>query len=213
MSQHPHLLWFKVMLSNKYFVERLKNVSLVITDVDGSLTDGTVHFDHTGEANREYSPQDGYAIRMAMENGIKVAFLSGNAGASIASRARKLKVPENMIVLGSHDKRSAVKQLQTLSGVTNMQTLIFGDDYLDAAVKESEPDILFAMPNNGIFYLQPLADCVTPAKAGPESALRLLLDLLLFVQNKHTAQHFIHQALDLADEKNNTFFAAYASQL
>ncbi len=47
-----HLHWFKEMLGNKELVDRLKKITLVITDVDGSLTDGTVHYDATGEADR-----------------------------------------------------------------------------------------------------------------------------------------------------------------
>ncbi len=211
MSYITHLNWFKSTLSNKALVERLKNISFVITDVDGSLTDGTVHFDADGEGDRMYSPQDGYAIRLAIESNIQVAFLSGNAGASIVSRARKLRIPDELIVLGAKDKRVSVQKLQSITGFTSKQTLVFGDDCLDAAVKEADSDIFFAMPSNGIFYLQPIADCVSPANAGAGSALRHILDLILYVQGKHIAQHLIQKALETSYEKKGTDSYSFAS--
>lgn len=207
MLSNNHLHWFKAMLGNQELIARLKNISFVITDVDGSLTDGTVHYNADGEGDRMYAPQDGYAIRMAIDNGIKIALLSGNAGASISSRARKLRIPDNLVTLGSHDKRAAVKNLQAVAGVKSEQTLVFGDDYLDAAVKETDPIITFVMPSNGIFYLQPIADCVVPTPAGKGAALRMILDLMLYVQGKHLAQHLIAKALEPRHEKELRSFA------
>lgn len=203
MSYATHVHWFKAMLNNKDLVARLKNITLVITDIDGSLTDGTVHFNADGEGDRMYSPQDGYAMRLSIDHGINVAFLSGNAGLSIISRAKKLRIPDELIIVGSADKRIAVKQLQAVTGATSQQTLVFGDDCLDAAVKEADHAITFAMPHNGVFYLKPLADCVTPTNAGAGSALRSILDLLLYVQGKHIAQHLIRQTLEAGHENNH----------
>lgn len=210
MSYITHLHWFKTMLNNKDLIARLKNITLVVTDVDGSLTDGTVHFNADGEGDRMYSPQDGYAMRIAIDSGIKVAFLSGNAGASITSRAKKLRIPDELIILGASDKRAAVKKLQSITGAHSEQTLMFGDDCLDAAVKEADPAIFFAMPNNSVFYLKPIADCVTPSNAGAGSALRLMLDLVLYVQEKHIAQHLIRKALETNYEKEAKTYS-YAS--
>ena len=187
--------WFKTMLSNTDLIARLKKITLIVTDIDGSLTDGTVLYDNNGEADRLYSPQDGYVIRMALENDIQVAFLSGNAGASIISRAKKLGIDPDLTILGSKDKRVSVATLRSRADATSEQTLVFGDDYLDAAVKEADPTVVFAMPNNGVFYLKHTADCVVPVNAGRDGALRLLLDLVLYVQGKHIAQRFIDQAL------------------
>ena len=194
--QGIHAQWFKTMLNDKALVARLKKITLIITDVDGSLTDGTLHYDSNGEADRMYSCQDGYAMRVAIDQGLHVAFLSGNAGASITSRTKKLSLPDHFVVLGSRDKRISVKQLQAAANATSEQTLVFGADHLDAVVKEADAAIFFAMPNNSVFYLKHIADCVVPLNAGSESPLRLLLDLLLYVQGKHIAQHLITQALE-----------------
>lgn len=191
-----HLVWFKTMLANQTLVAKLLKITLIITDIDGSLTDGTVHYDALGEADRMYSPQDGYGIRMAIEQGIQVAFLSGNAGASINSRAKKLQIPDNLIILGSKDKTVAVKKLQETTGASSEQTLVFGDDVLDALVKHLDPKVCLAMPLNSIFYLQQLADCVTPNSAGRDGAFRLLVDLVLYIQGKHQTQELITQALE-----------------
>jgi 3-deoxy-D-manno-octulosonate 8-phosphate phosphatase (KDO 8-P phosphatase) len=197
------LRWFKSMLNNQSLIARLKKITLVVTDVDGSLTDGTVHYNSEGEADRMYSPQDGYVMRMAIKQGIRIAFLSGNSGESIMSRAKKLQLPAELVITGSRDKRAAVKQLQAATNATSEQTLIFGDDVLDSVVKEADPKVFFAMPKNGIFYIKHFADCVVPVNAGSESALRLLLDLILYVQGTHETQHLITSALESNDEKNS----------
>lgn len=200
---HLQIHWFKNILSNSKTINQLKKVSLIVTDIDGSLTDGSVDYNEQGEADRAYSPQDGYAIRMATNKGLKIAFLSGNAGGSIISRAKKLQIPENLVILGSRNKCLAVEQFQSITNIPSEQTLIFGDDIIDAVVKENDPKIFFAMPNNGIFYLKHLADCIIPINAGEQSAFRLLLDLILYVQDKHDTPHLIKQALESCDEKNN----------
>lgn len=205
--------WFNTALNNKSLIEKLKKISFIIADVDGSLTDGSLHYDSDGEADRLYSPQDGFGMRMAIDNGVKIAILSGNAGASILSRTRKLRIPDNFVVLGSHDKRAAVKNLLTLAETTPEQTLMFGDDYLDAAVKEAIPNIVFAMPNNGVFYLKPLADLISPANGGAESAFRYILDLLLFVQEKHYAQHLIQKLLETYDQTKAPATRHFASPM
>ena len=70
--------------------EKLKQVKFVITDVDGVLTDGLLHYDANGEALKSFHVRDGLGIRMLMEAGIQVAVLSGRDSAILRKRIADL---------------------------------------------------------------------------------------------------------------------------
>ena len=57
--------------------QKLENIKFVITDVDGVLTDGQLHYDANGEAIKSFHVRDGLGIKMLMDAGIQVAVLSG----------------------------------------------------------------------------------------------------------------------------------------
>lgn len=54
--------------------EKLKKIKLVITDVDGVLTDGLLHYDANGEAIKSFHVRDGLGVKMLMDAGIQVAY-------------------------------------------------------------------------------------------------------------------------------------------
>ncbi len=179
--------WFKNATNNPSLMHRLKTISLIIADIDGSLTDGRVECRADGEGTRYFSTQDGYGTKRAMEAGIAIAFVSGKGSGSGLNRARILAIPEKFCVLGSEDKRIAVKQLQLRENISEENTLIFGDDILDAQVKIDQPNSFFVCPNNSPFYIQGLGDLVIPRDGG-HHAFRLLLDLLLYARGQHQLQ-------------------------
>ncbi|SPX43173.1 3-deoxy-D-manno-octulosonate 8-phosphate phosphatase [Haemophilus influenzae] len=53
--------------------QKLENIKFVITDVDGVLTDGQLHYDANGEAIKSFHVRDGLGIKMLMDAGIQVA--------------------------------------------------------------------------------------------------------------------------------------------
>ncbi len=195
-SASADIAWFKQCLGNKTLVESLKNIKLVISDVDGTLTDASIYVDATGEGGRCFSIQDGFIVKHAMQQGLAISFMSGKSNVSTLERAKALGIPPEMCAVGLDSKPAAVQKIQQLCKVTPAQTLMFGDDYLDADVKRHDVIGLYACPANTIFYLQPLADLMVP-RCGGDGALRLLVDLMLFVQGKHFAQDLIDRCLNI----------------
>ena len=65
---------------------------MVVTDVDGVLTDGGISLDESGQVYRKFNVKDGLGLKLLQEIGIKVAFLSGGTGKSIQQRAKQLNV-------------------------------------------------------------------------------------------------------------------------
>ncbi|KKB00605.1 KdsC family phosphatase, partial [Avibacterium paragallinarum] len=109
--------------------EKLQAIKLVITDVDGVLTDGLLHYDANGEAIKSFHVRDGLGIRMLMENGVQVAVLSGRDSPILRKRLADLGI--SLFLLGKLEKESACFELMQQAGVTPEQTAYIGDDSVD----------------------------------------------------------------------------------
>ena len=109
--------------------EKLKKIKLVITDVDGVLTDGLLHYDANGEAIKSFHVRDGLGVKMLMDAGIQVAVLSGRDSAILRKRISDLGI--KLFFLGKLEKESACLDLMKQAGVTAEQTAYIGDDSVD----------------------------------------------------------------------------------
>ena len=87
----------------------LDDVRLVITDVDGVLTDGGIYYDATGECLKRFHVRDGMGMRLLEENGVRVAVLSGRDSATLRKRVADLGI--TLCQFGVKDKQAACHQL------------------------------------------------------------------------------------------------------
>lgn len=168
---------------------------MVICDVDGSLTNGTIYVNQTEEFARGFSVVDGYGIAQTQRTGIKIAFLSGKQNNSALVRALSLGIPEHLFLQGIDNKVEAFATLLASTGLKPANTIMWGDDVLDAQVKQVNDTCLFVCPCDAPFYIQACADLVIPRDGG-RHALRLLLDLILFINKKHHMQCIIEKSLN-----------------
>ena len=192
-TYHTDIQWFKNTLANTKLIAQLKEIKLIVFDVDGTLTDAGIYVDLNGEGGRTFSVQDGYAFRPAMAAGFTLVLMSGKDNKTTALRGVNLGVPVELCMVGITTKPAAIRKLQAEHGFSPEQTLIIGDDYFDAVVKQ-EGVALFACPADAPFYYQHYADLVLPRHGGNQAA-RLMLDLLLYINNKHFSQELITKAL------------------
>ena len=91
-----------------------KDVRLLILDVDGVLTDGTLYFGDTGEALKSFNIRDGHGIKMLMEGGVAIAIITGRRSRMVEERARNLGIPH--LIQGAEDKSAALAKLVEVSG-------------------------------------------------------------------------------------------------
>jgi len=185
--------WFKNALAKPMLINQLKEIKLIIFDVDGTLTDAGIEVNLNGEGGRTFSVQDGYAFRPAMAAGFTIVLMSGKDNPTTLLRGAKLGIPPELCFAGMEGKPTAIRKLQAERGFAPTQTLIIGDDYFDAVVKQ-EGVALFACPADAPFYYQAYADVVLPRPGGHQAA-RLMLDLLLYINNQHFSQALITKAL------------------
>lgn len=110
-------------------------VRLVLFDVDGVLTDGTLHISGDGECFKSFNAKDGVAIALLRTHGINCGIISGKASRSLDYRARELKL--EIIVTGCHNKLIAYNDLKHKLGLTHEQIVFVGDDVIDLPVMKA----------------------------------------------------------------------------
>lgn len=171
----------RAILAGKPYVQDspLANVKLLITDVDGVLTDGGLYYDATGECVKRFHVRDGLGIRLLEECGIRVAVLSGRDSPSLRKRVDDLGI--GLYAFGVKDKYEACLLLMQQAGVTADQTACIGDDSIDlpafVACRFS-----YAVADAPV-YIKQHATAVLSV-AGGQGALRELADAILIAHGR-----------------------------
>ena len=111
---------------------RLKNVSLLLLDVDGVLTTGQVIYNDSGEETKVFDVRDGLGIRLLKEAGIHVGIITGRRSMALVHRCNNLGI--TLIKDGVQDKAAALNAILEETGVSTDQTAFIGDDLPDLPV-------------------------------------------------------------------------------
>jgi 3-deoxy-D-manno-octulosonate 8-phosphate phosphatase (KDO 8-P phosphatase) len=117
--------------SKQDLLTRARRVKAIVLDVDGVLTDASLYYGARGEVLKAFSARDGFAIRMATNEGIAVAILSGRLAGPVRPRLSDLGIPREMVIQGSRDKKADVSVLAARIGVPVAEIAFMGDDLPD----------------------------------------------------------------------------------
>ncbi|MBA4372765.1 MAG: 3-deoxy-manno-octulosonate-8-phosphatase KdsC [Thermodesulfovibrio sp.] len=109
-----------------------KKIELLILDVDGVLTDGSITLDNTGNEYKSFYVRDGHGIRMLIKSGIRVAIITGRVSEVVERRAAELGITE--VFQKSHDKRVAYNKLLQKYALADSAVAYVGDDIVDIPV-------------------------------------------------------------------------------
>lgn len=137
-------------------------VRLMIFDVDGVMTDGSLYYTDAGEELKAFNSLDGHGIRMLQDSGVKVAIITGRKSKLVEHRARNLDI--ELLYQGASDKLATFAELLKATGLTQEQCGYMGDDVIDLPVMRrvafaiSVPDAPHIVRDN--------AHLVTSARAG-----------------------------------------------
>lgn len=107
-------------------------IRLVIFDVDGVLTDGSLFFSDRGEEFKIFNARDGHGIKMLQRAGVEVAILSGRRSVAVQARMEALGVRH--VYQGLENKAPAFATLLAELGITADQVAYVGDDVIDLPV-------------------------------------------------------------------------------
>ena len=155
-----------------YAIGREQPLKLVVTDVDGTLTNGQVIYDGNGTRSRSFSVIDGYGFEMLKRNGFDVLMISGENDFCIEERARKIS---NVCALGVKNKREYVDKWYP----QYKEIYVLGDDVNDLDLMDSERVVLAATPKGSVIErLQKDFIHVLGSKGG-EGAFREFAEMIL----------------------------------
>lgn len=172
----------------------LADIRLVVTDVDGVLTDGGLYYGASGECIKRFHVRDGLGMRMLEDCGVRVAVLSGRDSPALRARIADLGV--SLSQLGVKDKATACRNLIKAAGVTSAQTACIGDDSIDLPAF-SVCGMRFAVAD-APSYVRSAADEVL-ALSGGQGAFRELADRILLAQGKQSIYSSAHGFSSLMD--------------
>jgi len=113
-------------------LERARRVKLMIFDVDGVLTDGTLWYGPGGEEMKAFHAFDGHGIKMLGESGVALALLTGRKSPAVAARARELGIEH--VLQGVEQKRNTYEALLKRLRLGAEATGYMGDDLVDLPV-------------------------------------------------------------------------------
>jgi len=159
---------------------RAARIKLMIFDVDGVLTDGSLHFGPDGEMMKTFNVHDGLGIKLLQESGVQTAIISARRSAITARRAQDLGFTH--VHQGGHDKLTPFRELLALTGLTEEQCGYIGDDVVDVPLLK-RVGFAVSVPN-GRPEAQALSHLVTQAGGG-KGAVREICEFLLRAQDNY----------------------------
>ena len=107
----------------------LTHIKLLLLDVDGVLTDGTITYTDSGEQIKSFSSRDGLGLRLLMQAGIRIGIITGRSSQALLHRCRNLKI--DLIFDGVRDKARALKDIMAQTGFKAHEIGFMGDDLID----------------------------------------------------------------------------------
>ncbi len=163
----------------KGILKKLKNIKMIITDVDGVLTDGGITYDGSGKEIKTFNVLDGTGIKFAQRLGYIVVFLTGRESSIVAARAKELTVTE--VHQKIWDKKKVYLKLLKKYRLKDEEVCCVGDDVLDLGILRAA-GVAVSVPN-AVLEVKKVSDWVTE-RSGGKGALREVLDQIFKVQGK-----------------------------
>lgn len=111
---------------------RARAVKVLVFDVDGVLTDGSLFYGDDGQEYKAFNSRDGHGIKMMRDSGVEAAILTGRTSKVVLHRARNLGI--SRIIQGAHDKLVAYQAMLAETGLKPEQIAYMGDDLVDLPV-------------------------------------------------------------------------------
>ncbi len=163
----------------KDILEKASRIRLVIFDVDGVLTDGSLYLADDGQEYKAFNSRDGHGMVMLRQNGVEIGIITGRSSRVVVHRMASLGIEH--VYQGARDKLPVFQDLLGRLGLDASEVAYVGDDVVDLpamcraglaiAVQDAHP------------LVKQHAHWQTPNRGG-RGAARDVCELLLEAQGK-----------------------------
>jgi 3-deoxy-D-manno-octulosonate 8-phosphate phosphatase (KDO 8-P phosphatase) len=161
-------------MKDEALAERCRALKLILTDVDGVMTDGTVLLLPDGGEAKAFHIRDGLALVLAGRAGLRTGLVSGRASAVVERRAAELGMA--VVRQGVRDKAAVLREILAEQELASHEVAYMGDDVNDLAVLREVG--LSAAPADAPLEVRLEAFMVTEARGG-QGCLREFVEAIL----------------------------------
>lgn len=157
--------------------KKCKSIKLILTDVDGVLTDGGRFYSKNGEIFKKFHTRDGMGVNLLLRNGIKTVIVTKENSEIVKKWAKEMNV--SSLHLGITNKEKELPKICKKFNLKTNQVAYIGDDVNDLELLKQVG--LSAVPSDGIVQAKKIVDYICKLKGG-DGAFRELADLILKIQ-------------------------------
>jgi 3-deoxy-D-manno-octulosonate 8-phosphate phosphatase (KDO 8-P phosphatase) len=154
--------------------ERCRAIELILTDVDGVMTDGTLLLFPDGTEAKSFHVRDGLGVTLAHRAGLRTGLVSGRSSESVTRRAAELGMA--VVRQGVKDKGAALREVLAEQGLTARQVAYIGDDINDLPILGEVA--LSAAPADAAFEVKAQVFMIMEARGG-QGCLREFVEAIL----------------------------------
>jgi 3-deoxy-D-manno-octulosonate 8-phosphate phosphatase (KDO 8-P phosphatase) len=175
----------------KNYKEYLNQITTLIFDVDGVLTDGTINITTDGNMHRTMHTKDGFALKTAVDKGFHVCIISGGTDEGVRKRLKGLGITD--IHLGAHHKTETMNSYLKDNNILQENVLYMGDDIPDLYVMQEVG--LPCCPQDAVPEIKGVSKYVSHKKGG-KGCVRDVIEQVLKVQKKWLVENNVSAKYD-----------------
>ncbi len=153
----------------------MPDIKLLIMDVDGTLTDGTINIGPDGELFKKFYARDGLAVIYGRKSGIIPAILTSRTSQIVEQRAAELHI-EHVLQGAADDKAGVLKKFLESHGYKKQEVAYIGDDIND--LEAMSLCGIVGCPGDSVLEVKEAADYICKNNGG-QGAVREFIDWLI----------------------------------
>ncbi len=153
---------------------KLKKIRLVLTDVDGVLTDGGMYYTESGESMKKFNTRDSMGMELLLKHKIKTVFVTRENSKIVKKRVKKISIVD--LYSGIFDKKKILTKILVKYAVKKDEVAYIGDDVNDIEIMKLVG--FSATPLDGNIVVKKISDYICKTNGG-DGAFREISDLIL----------------------------------
>lgn len=166
-------------MNKNLIIKKLKNIKLVLLDVDGVMTDGKIIYSSDGREYKNFHAHDGFGIVRGKRSGLTFGIISGRSSPMVLKRAGKLGI--DFVIQDREDKLEAFEEIMPKQKYSLKETAFIGDDEFDIDLLKAVG--FSACPTNAVSAVKKIVHYIAENEGG-NGAVREIIDMILKAQKK-----------------------------
>jgi YrbI family 3-deoxy-D-manno-octulosonate 8-phosphate phosphatase len=163
---------------NRKLLSKIKDVKILLTDVDCVLTDGGMYYDKSGDIMKKFHTRDGMGVTLLRKKGIPTIIVTKESTVMVRKWAKNMKIEK--IYDGILNKAEILPEVCKFYELESNNVAYIGDDVNDLELLKSVG--FSAVPNDSILEAREIADYICKTNGG-NGVLREIADLLITVKS------------------------------